>query len=135
MARAYTHMPLHERVLSFIDQRCRELEEQLRDAESELTMWVEHRKDPTVFSPEKLEVSEERELFHWLNRRQQVLTREVTDLRREIAMWKTHRKNLNLCPTCNGYGKLRVHIAQDEGYLEKCSGCGGTGRPSPAVSR
>jgi len=135
MARTYTHMPLGERVLSFIDQRLHELKEAKRDAEAELAMWTAHRQEHTFLNPEKLALTglaeppaAERELLGWLDRRQGELKQEIAEAEREIRMWETHRKNLNPCPACNGYGKLRVVVAQDESYMEKCSACGGTGK-------
>lgn len=53
---------------------------------------------------------------------------EMRALQSEKIMWEAIIGQQGLCEACDGEGKVRVMIAQDETSLEPCHGCKGTGK-------
>lgn len=56
------------------------------------------------------------------------IDRETFRLQNEREMWEAIVEQQGLCRACNGDGKTRVFIAQDETSLEACEACKGTGK-------
>ena len=78
------------------------------------------------------------EFYHEIESEISKIRREINEskykLRRLIKKRRMYEKALvsigkeaNPCKACNGYGMLKVWLAQDDSHLETCERCGGSG--------
>jgi NAD-dependent SIR2 family protein deacetylase len=65
------------------------------------------------------------------NKRNELSTmrHRMDNLRKEISFLSEWSSVLGdgMCQSCNGFGKIRHFLAQDEVEMRRCAKCGGTG--------
>ena len=127
MAKAYTHMPLRERMLCFIRDRERELKEDISDAETEIAMW---KQEGSCFHQLDERSSERKYLQGRIDLAATLIAERKAELVTVGSLWDI----LDPCKRCHGMGKLTHIISQDESESVPCHECGGTGYPKKISS-
>lgn len=70
----------------------------------------------------------DKRIVDFAHQRVSELQSEIGTRKNELEMWNGLLKALKLCKGCNGMGKIRHIIAQDESELLTCEKCKGSGK-------
>jgi hypothetical protein len=113
MATAFDHMTPFFRLNYWLRQRISELKEEVRLLTAEKRMWLEPEIANAIVVPSIYLTEVETQIL-------------ALDLER--SRWEGLLDQLDTCEYCNGYGRIREIIAQDESISHECLKCNGTGK-------
>ena len=86
---------------------------------------------PVISTYDGAYTSNEQMRWSWLKNLEGDLKNHIRQCEAQLEMIEIWRSDAgrSVCQDCNGSGHIRVYTAQDEVHSERCSSCGGSGKP------